>query len=168
VRAQSGTYGWDRMERLITDCSLHSGVFLNYSYLPPDDQGSTFSAPRTFLPLLSSAAHRLGGFPNWLGNWYASTFLPGPPQLAASAIEEIEKEGTEEEASAEEDKANGNRTSSRKQGSEVTRFEKGTKTFGLGDGRCWAVRGKQWRVWTSMSLIITPANDQLTKQDRRS
>jgi len=126
------------------DRIAYSGVFLNYSYLPPVEQGATFSAPRAFLPLLSSAAHRLGGFPNWLGNWYASTFLPGPPQLAASAIEEIEKEGTEEEQGLEEDKDVSANCSRRTHASSEMRLEKGKKPFALGDGRCWAVRGKQW------------------------
>lgn len=122
-----------------------SGVFLNYSYLPPVDESAIFSAPRTFLPLLSTAAHKQGGFPNWLGNWYASTFLPGPPQLAASAIEEIEKEGTPEQQ-AEEDKCAPLGAARRRQTGSETRFEKGKKPFALGDGRCWAVRGKQWSV----------------------
>jgi len=126
--------------------SILSGVFLNYSYLPPSDPDLPFSAPRTFLPLLSTAAHARGGFPNWLGKWYASTFLPGPPQLASSAIEEIEKEGVggsldvQREAEVEAELSRGRK---RGGGQEVA-HEKGRKVFGLGDGRCWAVRGKQW------------------------
>lgn len=149
------------------------GVFLNYSFVPPaelvttttttgDASGTTipipFSAARTFLPLLSSAAHERGGFPNWLGQWYASTFLPGPPKIASSAVEEIEKQGTEDEEAVEQEEeaaaaaAGQDQTCGARSGGGgggagtdiLGRVEKGVKLFALGDGRCWAVRGKQW------------------------
>ncbi|KAJ9121916.1 hypothetical protein QFC24_004498 [Naganishia onofrii] len=104
------------------------GVFLNYSYIPPSSTTEAtptkpFNPAKEFLPLLSDSARRHGGFPSWLGNWWASTFLPGPPDLPTTvADEEVEATLTQS----------------------IKQTTRPKPLFGFGDGRCWAVRGRQW------------------------
>ena len=116
-------------------------MFLNYSYIPPaatppTDQAvpeKPFNPAKEFLPLLSESARRHGGFPSWLGNWWASTFLPGPPDLPTTvADEEVEALVAAEDRSSPSRASHPSTTSKQK------------ILFGLGDGRCWAVRGRQW------------------------
>ncbi|GHJ88128.1 hypothetical protein NliqN6_4530 [Naganishia liquefaciens] len=119
------------------------GVFLNYSYIPPAATTSTdqavperpFNPAKEFLPLLSDSARRHGGFPSWLGNWWASTFLPGPPELPTTVADE------EVEALAD---GSDDSTSSTDRLSHLSANSRQRIFFGLGDGRCWAVRGRQW------------------------
>lgn len=118
------------------------GVFLNYSYIPPPSAttsdgsppGKPFNPAKVFLPLLSDSARRHGGFPSWLGKWWASSVLPGPPDLPTTvADEEVEAltiDSPERGASSRQSSANA--------------YKKQKIFFGLGDGRCWAVRGRQW------------------------
>ena len=120
------------------------GVFLNYSYVPPAaatpatgqaGPEKSFNPAKEFLPLLSDSARRHGGFPSWLGNWWASTFLPGPPDLPTTvADEEVEALV----AVAAEDRSAAARSS------HPSATSKQKILFGLGNGRCWAVRGRQW------------------------
>lgn len=68
------------------------------------------------------------------------------PQISVSAVEEIERTDVTElpdtiESNASASQVFPNRTADKEA---ETRPERRKRLFGLGDGRCWAVRGKQW------------------------
>jgi hypothetical protein len=142
----------EQIEDIATDINSHGfqleglevarkdgGVFLNYSYIPPPPvptadgtPAKPFNPAKAFLPLLSESAQRHGGFPSWLGKWWASSVLPGPPDLPTSVADE------EVEALTVDAPERASRHST------IIANKKQKIFFGLGDGRCWAVRGRQW------------------------
>jgi hypothetical protein len=120
------------------------GVFLHFSYIPPADDvepekdlsaiateviaPSSLSPGRLFLPQLVESAKRRGGFPSWLGQWWASRWsgrggVPGHKLYSA----EMSTVG---------------------EGGEGTMVKGGGGTSGIqaeaGDGRVWVVKGRQW------------------------
>ena len=112
------------------------GVFMHFSYVPPkldkqtveEETEATATAPDIkvnptspgwlFLPALNAAAEKHGGFPSWLGQWWAARSfgnLPGHQKYP---------------------------------GREVIETEDGKGPQGVrwmaGGGRVWVVKGKQW------------------------
>lgn len=124
---------------------LIRGVFLHYSYIPPnqithnpppsteaDSKIPPSAIPRSskpaaiFLPLLTEAAEHHGGFPSWLGDWWARWGSTANPTL--STVDTIATVGDDE-----------------------TKVSDGVpRRATAGNGRIWAVKGKQW---TEVSLL---------------
>ena len=107
------------------------GVFMHFSYIPPQkveqEEAVTATAPevvvnptspgRLFLPQIYQSAERHGGFPNWLGQWWARRGLDtmGHQKFPGRDVMETE----------EANKTQGLR-------------------WMAGGGRVWVVKGKQW------------------------
>lgn len=128
------------------------GVFLHYSYLPPDPASlpadslpdiSYISAPpegapdptnpgRLFLPQLLNSAKKHGGFPSWLGQWWANFgsqnhSIPGHRVWArgGAMLQSVGEEGDANRVKAT--------------GSGMTNVQ-----AAAGGGRVWVVKGRQW------------------------
>lgn len=149
------------------------GVFLHYSYVPPDpaslpppkegedvsyisalpDTGSDVVAPgkdglgastaaalaaspgRLFLPQLIAAAKEHGGFPSWLGQWWANfgsqnQSIPGHRVWARGGASGSTLRSVGEDAEENVVKSSGSGMSSIQ--------------AAAGGGRVWMVKGRQW------------------------
>lgn len=126
------------------------GVFMHFSYLPPNpsdeaavekDLSSISSMPevvapsslspgRLFLSQLVESAKKRGGFPSWLGQWWANRWegrggVPGHRLYSAGGGTRIDGEG--------------GGTLVKGSGSGMTGIQ-----AAAGDGRVWVVKGRQW------------------------
>ncbi|KAK4684547.1 U4/U6 small nuclear ribonucleoprotein PRP31, partial [Tremellales sp. Uapishka_1] len=127
------------------------GVFMHFSYfppsapppaeipdlnplnaLPPSSIPDPASPARLFLPLLLESANAQGGFPSWLGQWWARSLnrqvgIPGHLLYSKAGVKSV---GAED-----------------KDGGTVVKGS-GTGQKGLaamaGGGRIWVVKGRQW------------------------
>ena len=124
------------------------GVFMHFSYVPPADHElqtkhdptdasreihpSSVLPGALFLDQLKSAANKHGGWPSWLGQWWADAFNRSSKQVPGHAIyEEHPRTLTVGEGEAE--------TEVQASGSGI----KGLQAV-AGGGRVWVVKGKQW------------------------
>lgn len=130
------------------------GVFMHYSYIPPDPatvtqdsppdlssitalpdavQPGPFTPGRLFLPQLLASAKVHGGWPSWLGQWWANlggegSMMPGHRIWARDKLQERRTVGQAEE----ETQVRGN-------GSGLSHVQ-----AAAGGGRVWVVKGRQW------------------------
>lgn len=124
------------------------GIFLNYSYRSPVERNAAAlpPPPKLLLAKLTAAAKQRGGFPSWLGNWWATAVLSKAPDATsagdrldsigrpiksivhpAAVAAEVSPEETEDPSFYE------------------TRAERKRRLMlESGDGRCWNVKGRQW------------------------
>jgi hypothetical protein len=127
------------------------GVFMHYSYIPPDttsdhppDLSSINALPegthagavspgRLFLPQLLESAGRHGGWPSWLGQWWANLRTTGStvPGHRIWARDKTQTTGSVGEAE-EETKVKGS-------GTGLSNVQ-----VAAGGGRIWVVKGRQW------------------------
>lgn len=136
------------------------GVFMHYSYIPPDPSATpdkdhppdlssintlpegahagAFSPGRLFLPQLLESAGRHGGWPSWLGQWWANlrtqgSTVPGHRIWARDKVHTTSSVGEADE----ETKVKGS-------GTGLSNVQ-----VAAGGGRVWVVKGRQW---TEVSL----------------
>jgi hypothetical protein len=136
------------------------GVFMHYSYIPPDssaghdhppDLSSINALPeghagavnpgRLFLPQLLESAQRHGGWPSWVGQWWANLRTQGStvPGHRIWARDKTQTTGTVGEAE-EETKVKGS-------GTGLSNVQ-----VAAGGGRVWVVKVRQW---TEVSLTMS-------------
>lgn len=130
------------------------GVFMHYSYVPPEPSTSEKEHPpdlssintipegthpgaispgRLFLPQLLESANRHGGWPSWLGQWWANlrtqgSAEPGHRIWSRDKTQTISSVGEKEE----ETKVKGS-------GTGLSNVQ-----VAAGGGRVWVVKGRQW------------------------
>lgn len=138
------------------------GVFMHFSYVPPKtptaeeeitETATVATAPevvinpnspgKLFLPGFVEAAKKHGGFPSWLGQWWASRMgngiqrgthaaFPGREIIPASYEVDNTEQGTD--------------AGIKTPGEEISQREGGIQgiKWMAGSGRVWVVKGKQW------------------------
>lgn len=125
------------------------GVFMHFSYIPPNDEDehevakdlssitslpevsapTSLSPGRLFLPQLLDSAEKHGGFPSWLGQWWANRWsgrrsVPGHSLYSAGSTDAEDGDGG---------------TLVKGSGSGMAGIQ-----AAAGGGRVWVVKGRQW------------------------
>ncbi|WVF71877.1 hypothetical protein IAT40_006687 [Kwoniella sp. CBS 6097] len=107
----------------------------------PDSPG------KLFIPALEESAKRNGGWPSWLGDWWASRKLsigssvPGHALYSTSTSSEPDSSAEAGSSSKEGEKREGREGGILRKGDEGEK--KGLQAM-VGDGRIWVVKGRQW------------------------
>lgn len=141
------------------------GVFMHYSYIPPDPSsvssshtpdlssintlpeathpGLSVSPGRLFLPQILESAKKHGGWPSWLGQWWANlggkgSMVPGHRIWARDGSTPITSVGE----GGDETRVQGN-------GTGLSHVQ-----AAAGGGRVWVVKGRQWTEVRSSCLSL--------------
>lgn len=133
------------------------GIFLNYSYRIPTDPGQANLAdavppPKLLLAKLTAAAKRRGGFPSWLGNWWATATLSKAPD-ASSVSDRLDATGRPIQPLSVPEGTTRHTEDVEDPSFYETRAERKRRLMlESGDGRLWNVKGRQW---TEVSLLVS-------------
>lgn len=154
------------------------GIFLNYSYVVPESsETGTSSSTRSTIPptkillsKLTAAAKRHGGFPSWLGNWWALAVLSKAPDVSSDGerldalgrpvrssssvvrrmVDSVDRRtGRNQPQTTLQSQSQTEIASTEKEDEDVGRYEtrserKRRLMLESGDGRVWSVKGRQW------------------------
>ena len=144
------------------------GVFLHFSYMPPKDEEevekdlssissipevvvpTSLSPGRLFLPQLMDSAKRKGGFPSWLGQWWANRW-EGRHGIGTPG-HRLYTSGLRRDESDRDVRENGmtNMTSDNIPRTGMT----GIQAI-AGGGRVWVVKGRQWTEVSEQHMLIS-------------